>query len=238
MSCCKIHVFHNHLTSSKGETSLFKGKIMELLRQREQPRLEWVKNTAMQRMRHGVEEGSWHWNIPLSMESSLSGMTWERFGIRNALFILSGKWVLRAMWHWICNRKQQLLPPPAPLLERAWSFLMDKGRNLPLGMSGADAQEYFACIMTMLRLQRSRKKKGMKREIMCWNFFPLKAGICRYPQNHFKHVVVPWGSTLSLEEPQCVLGFGAICRRRGQLCLQARWRLRWFLTTLLLPVPS
>lgn len=46
------------------------------------------------------------------------------------------------------------------------------------------------------------------------------------------------GKMFSLEEPPCVLGFGVICRRRGQLCLQAPWRLRWFLTTLLLPVPS
>lgn len=46
------------------------------------------------------------------------------------------------------------------------------------------------------------------------------------------------GKMFSLEEPPRVLGFGVICRRRGQLCLQAPWRLRWFLTTLLLPVPS
>lgn len=38
----------------------------------------------------------------------------------------------------------------------------------------------------------SRKKKGMKREIMCWNFFPLRAGISRYPQNHLKQYRRMW----------------------------------------------
>ncbi|RLW10149.1 hypothetical protein DV515_00002520, partial [Chloebia gouldiae] len=32
---------------------------------------------------------------------------------------------------------------------------MDRGRNSPLAMNGADAQEYFACIITMLSFQRS-----------------------------------------------------------------------------------
>lgn len=153
-------------------------------------------------------------------------------GIRNASFTWSGKHALHVLWHWIWKMKQQLLPPPPPpppLLKRAWSFLMDKGRNSRLGMNNADGQEYFACIITVLRLQRrwvegafpcslsltqlffswrffrdtawtgepcsyfnSRKKKGMKREIMCWNFFPLRAGISRYPQNHLKQYRRMW----------------------------------------------
>lgn len=83
----------------------------------------------------------------------INGDDWERLGIRNALSILSGKHGFHVMWHWIWKMKQQLLPPP-PLLKRAWSFLMDRGRNSPLAMDGADAQEYFACIITMLRFQR------------------------------------------------------------------------------------
>ncbi|XP_058663813.1 uncharacterized protein LOC132074695 [Ammospiza nelsoni] len=53
------------------------------------------------------------------------------------------------------------LPPP-PLLKRAWSFLMDRGRNSPLAMDGADAQEYFAGIIPLLS-------------------FPRRAGMHRYP---------------------------------------------------------
>lgn len=205
-----------------------------------------------------------------------------RFGVRNALFILSGKWVLHAMWHWIWNMKQQLLPPPPPpLLERAWSFPMDRGSSLPLGMHCADAQEYFACIMTMLRLQRrwvgssvlvlallashswffpgvflgrqlglvslpliftAGRRRGWRER---YNVLKLLSTQGWNPQVSTKPLTtcccsmrISVGKMFSLEEPPRVLGFGVICRRRGQLCLQAPWRLRWFLTTLLLPVPS
>lgn len=76
-------------------------------------------------------------------------------GIRNALLILNEKHRLHVMWHWIWKMKQQLLPPP-PLLKRAWSFLRDRGRNSLLAMNGADVQEYFACIITMLSFQRRK----------------------------------------------------------------------------------
>lgn len=39
-----------------------------------------------------------------------------------------------------------------------------------------------------------RRRGWREREIMCWNFFPLRAGIHRCPRNHLQHVAVPWGS--------------------------------------------
>lgn len=41
------------------------------------------------------------------------------------------------------------------VLKRDWSFLMEsQGKEFTIGNDGADTWEYFACIMTVLRLQR------------------------------------------------------------------------------------
>lgn len=93
------------------------------------------------------------------------------------------------------------------LLKRDWSFLMEsQGKEFTIGNDGAETWKYFACIMTVLKLQR-------------------RAGIHRCLRNHLQCVDFhqdPCGKMFSLGEPLCILGFGVMCRRRGQLCLRVR----------------